>query len=64
MKTHLSHKIANNTSIIKAHSWSVCVKNPSNPNLQTISLGKYLIILYLWLKNDRVKKELTGRPYS
>lgn len=41
--TNLSYEIANNTTIVDAHSWSVSIKNPSNSHLQIIM---YICLAY------------------
>lgn len=36
-KIYLSNKIADNTTVINKHSWSIGIKDTSNPNLSCIN---------------------------
>jgi hypothetical protein len=68
-EVYLSNKITDHTAIIKAHSWSICVEDSSNPHLTIIKLIETLLIYIsspstkhycIFINNVKVKE--TNKP--
>jgi hypothetical protein len=40
-RVYLSNKVADNTAIVNAHTRAICVKDPSNPNLNWTNISAH-----------------------